>query len=501
MSEGLQSIWQDACRSLQERLGEDSFERWFSNTRLVESGEEKVILEVPDHFHQWWIESNFNEDLKKVIGGISGRRKEVCFRVHSGDGQGDVVEGVGGAVLAGGSSYSVRQAAAVLEPGGVLAQPALAGSPVALEEGGVALAGVAAGEGEVASDELISKRAAEAGLRPEYTFGSFVIGPNNRFAHAACLAVGKAPSRSYNPLFIHGMVGLGKTHLMQAIGHKLVRSRRRVRVVYLTMEKFTNEFIDAIQRNALTTFRDRYRRADVLMIDDVQFLAGNKERSQEEFFHTFNTLFDNQKQIIMTSDRPASEIQRLEPRLISRFEWGLTAEMQPPDIETRIAILRKKANQWGVAVEDSVINFLATRIRNNVRRLEGGLMRLASYASLSGETVTAELCERLLRDFLQEEGRKLVTIDAIQKKVAEHFDVRLADMTSKRRPANIAFPRQVAMYLSRLMTGVSLADIGDAFGGRDHGTVIHACKRVEAKSRDDEQLRLTLSRLDDELRR
>ena len=337
-------------------------------------------------------------------------------------------------------------------------------------------------------------------MNPRNTFETFVVGSNNQFAHGAAIAVAKSPSKNYNPLFVYGGSGLGKTHLLQAIGHFVIGSHKSSRVVYLSSEQFTNEFIDAIQHGTLVKFRKKYRYADILMIDDIQFLAG-KERSQEEFFHTFNTLHDGHKQIVLSSDRPASEIEKLEQRLVSRFEWGMTAELQPPDIETRIAILKKKAETLNIALEPWVIEFLADRIRNNVRRLEGALMRVASYKSLSDREITREVIENLLRDIFQEQARRAVTIEQIQRKVAEHFDVRLADMTSKRRPANIAFPRQVAMFLSRELTNSSLSDIGDAFGGKDHGTVIHACKLVKRRIEEDEQTRHVIRLLDSQLQR
>jgi chromosomal replication initiator protein len=337
-------------------------------------------------------------------------------------------------------------------------------------------------------------------MNPRNTFDTFVVGSNNQFAHAAALAVAQSPSKTYNPLFIYGGVGLGKTHLMQAIGQQVADRKKVFKVMYLSSERFTNEFIDAIQHNTLVKFRKRYRQADVLLIDDIHFLAG-KERSQEEFFHTFNTLFDGRKQIVLSSDRPASEITNLEQRLVSRFEWGLTAELQPPDIETRMAILRKKAQSFQVQLAPDVLEFLAQRVRTNVRRLEGALMRVASFASLSGREVTKEVVEHLLRDILQEEAKKIITIDQIQRKVAEHFDVRLADMTSKRRPANIAFPRQVAMYLARRHTKSSLNEIGDAFGGRDHGTVLHACKTVQERMGREDQVRQLVFLLTSQLER
>jgi chromosomal replication initiator protein len=337
-------------------------------------------------------------------------------------------------------------------------------------------------------------------MNPRNTFDAFVVGSNSEFAHSAALAVAKSPATTYNPLFIYGVSGLGKTHLLHAIGHHVQATNKSAKIVYLSSEQFTNEFIDAIQHGTLVKFRKKYRQADVLLIDDIQFFAG-KERSQEEFFHTFNALHDGHKQIILSSDRPASEIEKLEHRLVSRFEWGMTAEIQPPDTETRIAILRSKAEGLNLKLEPWIIEFLADKIRNNVRRLEGALMRVASYTSLSEKPITQESIENLLRDIFQEQARKTITIDAIQRRVAEHFDVRLADMTSKRRQANIAFPRQIAMFLSRQHTSSSLCDIGDAFGGKDHGTVIHACKLVKKRMEADEKTRQIVGMLDSKLQR
>src|SRR5438477_524491 len=287
---------------------------------------------------------------------------------------------------------------------------------------------------------------------------------------------------------------------LQAIGEYVLAKKKNVKVIYLSSEIFINEFIDAIQHNNLVKFRKRYRQADLLCIDDIQFLGG-KERSQEEFFHTFNTLFDGHKQIVLSCDRPASEIANLEHRLVSRFEWGLTAELQPPAVETRLAILRKKARGMQIKLPDEIFEFLANRIRSNVRRLEGALMRVASFASLSGKELNRDVIEHLLKDILQEEARTSITIEQIQRRVAEHFDVRLADMTSKRRPASIAFPRQVAMYLARELTKSSLNEIGDAFGGRDHGTVLHACKLVKKRMKEQDSIRQTISFIDSALQR
>jgi chromosomal replication initiator protein len=287
---------------------------------------------------------------------------------------------------------------------------------------------------------------------------------------------------------------------MQAIGHWVATQSRATRVCYITCETFTNDFIQAIGARTLTKFRKKYRQADVLLIDDIQFLAG-KEQTQEEFFHTFNTLFDAHKQIVLSCDRPAAEIANLENRLISRFEWGLVTELQPPALETRIAILRNKARQLEVSVPDQIITYIGENIRSNVRRLEGALIRVASYLSLTGKELTPETLEALLRDALHEESKRVVTVEAIQRKVAEHFDIRLADMTSRRRPQHIAFPRQLAMYLSRTLTARSLMEIGESFGGRDHGTVIHACRLVDDKLAQDEQFRQTVTYLQSLLQR
>jgi chromosomal replication initiator protein len=315
-------------------------------------------------------------------------------------------------------------------------------------------------------------------LNPRNTFETFVVGSNNQMAHAASMAVAQAPAQAYNPLFLYGETGLGKTHLMHAIGHTIIRRNADARVAYLSTEKFTNEFIQALQENGLTKFRQRYRHADVLLLDDVQFLTG-KERIQEEFFHTFNDLFESGKQIVLTSDRRASEIQKLESRLVSRFEWGLPADIQAPDFETRLAILRTKAQTLNCNLPETILAFIAQNITKNIRRLEGALLKVSSYSALTSKPLDLATAERLLHDVLMEQAQNVLTIETIQKRVADHFQIRHSDMTSKRRPNNIAIPRQIAMYLARTLTKHSLQEIGDAFGGRDHGTVIHACKAVD----------------------
>jgi chromosomal replication initiator protein len=456
IEQSFRRIWDEVAAGIRPHVSSDAFQRWFAAIELAHADEKQLIFQVPNTIYQLWIESNYLQLLQAATIQVLGGQREIKF---------------------------------------CLAEPQPAGAALAEPE--------KRPEVEIKVTRAADKDSEAAmvhGMNPRNTFDTFVVGSNNQFAHAASLAVAQSPSKTYNPLFIYGGVGLGKTHLMQAIGQQVADRKKGFKVMYLSSEKFTNEFIDAIQHNTLVKFRKRYRQADVLLIDDIHFLAG-KERSQEEFFHTFNTLFDGRKQIVLSSDRPASEITNLEQRLVSRFEWGLTAELQPPDIETRMAILRKKAQSLQVQLAPDVLDFLAQRVRTNVRRLEGALMRVASFASLSGREVTKEVVEHLLRDILQEEAKKTITIDQIQRKVAEHFDVRLADMTSKRRPANIAFPRQVAMYLARRHTKSSLNEIGDAFGGRDHGTVLHACKTVQERMGREDQIRQLVFLLTSQLER
>ena len=451
MDEKYAQLWTKISVALKPQVSVDTFKRWFSAVKLTNATADEVTLLVPNNIYQFWIESNHMPALQAAIASVCNGPRAVKFIC--------AVDTSGGS-----------DAADPEPPLSAKAQAAAARSNTT------------------------------PGLNPRNTFESFVVGPNNEIAHAASLAVAQSPAKTYNPLFIYGGVGLGKTHLMQAIGQYIGARTKNTRVMYLSSELFINEFIDAIQHNNLVKFRKRYRQADLLLIDDIHFLGG-KERSQEEFFHTFNTLFDGHKQIVLSSDRPASEIANLEHRLVSRFEWGLTAELQPPDVETRMAILRKKARTLKIKLRDEIFEFLANRIKTNVRRLEGALMRVASFASLSGKELTNDVVEHLLKDILQEEARRAVTIDQIQRRVAEHFDVRLADMTSKRRPANIAFPRQIAMYLARELTKASLNEIGEAFGGRDHGTVLHACKLVKKRMKEQDKIRQTISFIDSALQR
>jgi chromosomal replication initiator protein len=452
MQASADKIWSSAQEQLRSMLSADTYNLWFAPLRSSAVDGNNLVLDVANDFCEVWLKDNYMGLLQDVVTLAAGRQLAVKFKVGAGSLPAVTVQ------------PSVSKAKA-MEP----------------------------------APERNSHHV-ELGFNPKNTFDTFVVGNNNNFSYAAALAVAQAPGKSYNPLFLYGGVGLGKTHLLHAIGQHVTGQRKSARVAYLSSEKFTNEYIDAIQNNQLARFRKKYRQTDVLLIDDIQFLAG-KERIQEEFFHTFNALHEGHKQIVLTCDRPASEIQNLEHRLVSRFEWGLVTDLQPPDVETRLAILNKKAQLMGVALPPEIINFLANRIRTNIRRLEGALIRVASYASLTGKQLSLEVVEGLLREILHEEGRFSINIEVIQKKVAEHFDIRLADMTSKRRPENIAFPRQIAMFLSRQMTESSLNTIGEAFGGRDHGTVLHACRLVKDRMEVDSNVRQVVSLLEKQLMR
>lgn len=319
--------------------------------------------------------------------------------------------------------------------------------------------------------------ASAPGLNPRYTFDSFIVGPSNQFAHAACRAVAEAPSLSYNPLFIYGGVGLGKTHLMHAIGQYVVRHAPSLRLTYISSERFMNEMINAVRYDRILEFRERYRSVDVLLVDDIQFVAG-KEGTQNEFFHTFNALYDAQKQIVLSSDRPPHEIPRLEERLRSRFEWGLIADVQPPNLETKVAILRKKADAEAVPLPDDVAMYIASKIKSNIRELEGSLIRLLAFASLAGRTISVELAQEVLRNVLDHDDRA-VTLEQIQKYVADYYQLKVADLKSRNNAKSVAMPRQVAMYLCKLLTQASLPEIGRTFGNKHHSTVIHSIRKIE----------------------
>lgn len=333
----------------------------------------------------------------------------------------------------------------------------------------------------------------EACLNTKYTFDNFVVGSSNRFAHAAFLAVSDAPAKAYNPLFIYGGVGLGKTHLMHAIGNEILKKSVKAKILYISSEEFTNQLITAIQKRTTPQFRQKYRHVDVLLVDDIHFIAG-KESTQEEFFHTFNSLYDAHKQIVMSSDRPPKEILTLEDRLVSRFEWGLITDIQAPDLETRIAILKKKSERETIHLPDDLFFFLGENIRTNIRELEGALIRVVAYAKLMNKDVSVALAREVLKGMIVE-GEKRVGVELIQKKVAAYFDIALQDMKVKKRTRAVAYPRQIAMYLSRDLTDLSLPEIGSSFGGRDHTTVLHACEKVERELKNDEKVQWIIKKL------
>lgn len=441
------SLWETVKCDLKGLFPEDVFQMWFEPMSCLEANDDAVVLGVPNDFAAIWIHDNYLDLISQRIRLTAGRLVHVSLR------KADPVTGASAPV------------------------------PVRAEPAPRHRAG--AKSRTVRYDERVAVAGA---LNPRNTFENFVVGSNNQLAHAAALAVAQAPAQAYNPLFIHGSTGLGKTHLMHAIGHSILQRNPEAKIAYLSTEKFTNEFIHAIQENSLTKFRQRYRNVDVLLIDDIQFLAG-KERIQEEFFHTFNDLFESGKQIVLSSDRPVTEIAALESRLVSRFQWGLAADIQSPDLETRVAILRTKASSLKVDIPMPVLEFMAQHISKNIRRLEGALIKVSSYSALTGKPLDLPTAENLLKDVLMEEAQNRLSIEAIQKRVADHYQIRHSDMTSKRRPNAIAFPRQIAMYLCRQLTRHSLQEVGDAFGGRDHGTVIHAIKTVENMMETDDSVR------------
>jgi chromosomal replication initiator protein len=336
-----------------------------------------------------------------------------------------------------------------------------------------------------------------AQLNPRYTFDAFVIGSGNQFAHAACQAVAERPSKAYNPLFLYGGVGMGKTHLMQAIGHEIKRRTPHAAICYVSSEKFTNEMINSLRYDKMISFRDKFRTMDVLLIDDIQFLA-QKERTQEEFFHTFNALHESMKQIVIASDRPPKELAEFEDRLRSRFEWGLIADIQPPDLETKVAILQKKAEQERVTLPTDVALFIASNIRSNVRELEGALIRLVAHSSLIGAEITLPYTQQVLKNFIDSQARK-VTIESIQKAVAEQFGLRLVEIKAKNNSRSIVYPRQIAMYLAKHLTEASLPEIGRQFGGKHHTTVLHSVDKIEDVRKNDKDLNRLLNKLTEQL--
>ncbi len=435
-------VWEQVLARIGEKIPAQHFEVWFRPTALQSVDEERkeIRVLVPNQHFRYWLTERYQKVLEEVLREAGWGDWTVVFEAEEENG-------------AGGAN----------------------GTPAAREEA------------------RLDEHDASLGLNPRYTFETFVVGISNQFAHAAAQAVADRPSCAYNPLCIYGGVGLGKTHLMHAIGHRIRAHSPRLTLTYMSSESFMNELIHSIRYDRMIQFREKYRNIDVLLMDDIQFLAG-KERTQEEFFHTFNALYDAQKQIVVTSDAPPRSIPTLEERLHSRFEWGLIADIQPPDLETKIAILRRKAEAKGVRLDDEVTLFIAANIKSNIRELEGALVRLVAYSSLTGEPVTLALAQRVLRNLVESQTR-VITISQIQRSVAEHYQLKVSELKAKDNSRRVAEPRQIAMYLSKELTQNSLSEIGREFGGKHHTTVMHAIRKVERQQKSDPKLKATIGRL------
>jgi chromosomal replication initiator protein len=426
---------------LREQISPRSFDTWFRGVKLLSLRRDELELGVPNNFWADWLKSNFLSPLKEIIGQLTGREVRLKFTVDHGL-QPDKTQSLKGRLWEGSAGEAASSSP---------------GQPVA------------------------------SGVNSKYTFDSFVVGASNQFAHAAAVAVAESPAKAYNPLFLYGGVGLGKTHLLHAIGNLALVSDACRKVCYLSSEEFMNELINSIRFDKMSRFREKYRSCGILLIDDIQFISG-KERTQEEFFHTFNSLHQSRGQIVVSSDRFPREIAGLEERLRSRFEWGLIADIQPPEMETRTAILKKKAQLEKIPLPNEVAFFLASSIESNIRELEGALIRLGAFSSLTGRPITLELVKEVLKDIIFSDGRS-VSITSIQKAVANFYGIKVTDLTSTRRLKNIAGPRQVAMYLTRRLTQISFPGIGREFGNKDHSTVIHAVRKVEERMKHSGKLR------------
>lgn len=445
----LGNIWQDALAHIQGKVPKQVYDTWFTPIHIEKIEESTAQLGVPNKFFGDWLNQHYGPLLVEAISAAcDGEETAITFTIFH-------------------------------KP--VTKQPeSIVGSAATSRQ----------------NTGIRPKRGIQ--LNPKYTFKNFVVGAGNQFAHAACMAVAEQPAKAYNPLFIYGETGLGKTHLLNAIGN-YVAERTDLRIAYLTTEQFTNEVINSIRYDKMMDLRKRYRHIDMLMIDDIQFLAG-KERTQEEFFHTFNALYEAHKQLVLSSDRFPKDMPDIEERLRSRFEWGLIADLQPPDVETRIAILRKKSEDEGVTLPEDVVQFLATTMKSNIRELEGSLVRLGAYASLTGQTITLEMAKNVLRDLIGTK-KKIVSMDDIQETVGARFHVKISDLKSRRRSKTLVHPRQIAMYLCRELTDSSYPEIGRQFGGKDHTTIIHACKQVIKAKDIDSALSATLDSLKEQILR
>jgi len=421
------SIWDLVLGRIETKVNQHTFSTWFKPTSFLADTGNLLRIRVPNALFTAWLPKHYSTVLEEALAEVDRRGCEVSFVTDEGEPRADV------------KSITDLHSDANAEADEMSAEP--------------------------------------GGLAPRYSFDTFIVGPSNQFAHAACRAVAEAPSRSYNPLFIYGGVGLGKTHLMHAIGHYVLNHLRTLTLTYISSERFMNEMINAVRYDRILDFRERYRSVDVLLVDDIQFIAG-KEGTQNEFFHTFNALYDSQKQIVISSDCPPHEIPSLEERLRSRFEWGLIADIQAPDLETKVAILKKKAETEGIPLPDSVAIYIAGKIKSNIRELEGSLIRLIAYASLTGREISLPLAQEVLRNILQNDDRA-ITIEIIQKFVSDYYQLKVAELKSRNNSKSVAMPRQIAMYLCKSLTSASLPEIGRSFGGKHHSTVIHSIRKIE----------------------
>ena len=437
------NMWESLLSSIEKRINHQSFNTWFRPITFSHFEDPIIFVRVPNRFFVDWIRNNYAEIIEDSLGEQGLASQKVQFLVDEN------------------------------EPGAASEVPAVTQENLNNQD---LTPFKLLNEDNFTTTRFVDIEPIELPLNPKYTFDTFVVGSCNQFAHAAAQAVAEAPSKAYNPLFIYGGVGLGKTHLMHAVGHAIRSRNRQLRLTYISSEKFMNELINSIRYDKTATFREKYRNIDVLLMDDIQFLAG-KERTQDEFFHTFNALYDAQKQIVISSDCPPREIPTLEERLHSRFEWGLIADIQPPDLETKVAILRRKAEIEKINIPDNVALFIASKIKSNIRELEGSLVRLIAYASLTGSEISLRLAQEVLKSIIEEDDRS-ISIEVIQKTVADHYGLRIGDLKSKNNSRSIAVPRQVAMYLCKQLTKSSLPEIGKAFGGKHHTTVLHSINKI-----------------------
>lgn len=443
----LDEIWYETLKLIKNKINRPSFDTWFNQTELVAYYDENFIIKTPNDIVKDWLNNNYidviNESFQEIL-----KRKVVAKFVVSND---------------------------------------LESLPIEKNHS------------ENIKKESIEEKIARSNINPRYTFENFVVGNSNKFTHAACMSVAESLSSRYNPLFIYGGVGLGKTHLMQAIGNYVLMNSNK-KVLYVSSEKFTNELINGIRDDRTEAFRNKYRNIDFLLIDDIQFLA-KKERTQEEFFHTFNALHEANKQIIISSDRPPKEIPTLEERLRTRFEWGLITDIQSPDYETRVAILRKKAKMENFDIPDEIMSYIAEKIDSNIRELEGALIRVIAYSSLSGKNIDLELAKKALKEIITDKKPVVITPDIIQEVVSENFNIRVEDLKSKKRNKDVVYPRQISMYLCRTLTDLSLPKIGEHFGGRDHTTVIHSYEKISSEMIKNPSLSNTINSLTEKIKK